>query len=125
MSIEKKRATILVVDDQPENIDVLSSILRSDYRVKAATNGEQALLIVHQKGQPDLIMLDVMMPGIDGYEVCKRLKQDEKTSNIPIIFVSALQGEEDKEKAFKSGAVDYLTKPVMPDEVIRRVQAHI
>lgn len=125
MSKEQNKTTILVVDDQPENIDVLSNILRTDYKVKAALNGEKALQIVQQKDVPDLILLDIMMPGIDGFEICKRLKEDAYTRNIPVIFISALQHIEDRVKAFTSGGVDYITKPVQPEEVRARVRVHI
>lgn len=125
MSDTTNKATILVVDDQPENIDVLSNILREDYKVKAAINGEKALQIIQQKEAPDLILLDIMMPGIDGYEVCQRLKENDSTRDIPVIFVSALQNIDDRLKAFTAGGVDYLTKPVQPEEVRARVRAHV
>lgn len=125
MSKTQHKPVILVVDDQPENIDVLSSILRSDYKVKAATNGEKALQIALQKDLPDLIMLDVMMPGIDGYEVCRRLKQDERAGDVPVIFVTALQGEKDREMATISGGVDYINKPVKPEEVRVKVSRYL
>ena len=125
MDGDKSRVTVLVVDDQPENIDVLSNILRSDYKVKAATNGNKALQIIQQKEQPDLILLDIMMPGMDGYEVCEKLKEQGLAGNIPVIFISALQNVEDRVKAFTSGGVDYITKPVQPEEVKARVRVHV
>ena len=122
---DKVRPTVLVVDDQPENIDVLSNILRSNYKVKAATNGSKALQIIQQKEQPDLILLDIMMPGMDGYEVCQKLKEQGLAGDIPVIFVSALQNVEDRVRAFTSGGVDYITKPVQPEEVKARVRVHV
>ena len=123
--MEANKPTILVVDDQPENIDVLSNILRANYKVKAAINGEKALQIARQENAPDLVLLDIMMPGIDGYEVCRRLKEEGRTRDIPIIFVSALQHIEDRIMAFTAGGVDYITKPVQPEEVQARVRAHV
>ncbi len=125
MSKISNESTILIVDDQPENIDVLSNILRADYKVKAAINGEKALEIIQQKQLPDLILLDIMMPGVDGYEVCRQLKSDSHTCDIPVIFVSALQNVDDRVTAFTAGGVDYITKPVQPEEVRARVQTHI
>ena len=89
MAPDSQKQTILVVDDTPENIDVLSGILNQEYRVKVALNGERALKIAASDSPPDLILLDVMMPGMDGYEVCRRLKGDEATHDIPVIFVTA------------------------------------
>jgi len=125
MSNKTDKPTILVVDDQPENIDVLSNLLRGKYRVKAATSGEKALEVVKKSNNPDLVLLDIMMPGIDGYEVCKRLKADSVTKDIPVIFVSALQNESDKDKAFECGAVGYIEKPINPDKVLKSVHEHI
>jgi putative two-component system response regulator len=89
-------ATVLVVDDTPENIDLLVEILKDDYKVKAARNGEQGLKIARLPIAPDLILLDIMMPGIDGFEVCRQLKEDPTTSDIPIIFVTAKITSEDE-----------------------------
>lgn len=118
-------ATILVVDDTPENIDVLSGTLRPTYRVKAATNGEKALKIAQSDDPPDLILLDVMMPGMDGYETCKRLKQDKRSKDIPVIFITALSGIQDEANGLKLGAVDYIAKPFIPDLVKSRVANQI
>ena len=117
------RATILIVDDTPENVMVLSEILRPDYKVKAATNGEQALKIAHGDNPPDMILLDVMMPGIDGFEVCRRLKGDPNTQFIPIVMVTALNGLQDRVQALEVGADDFLSKPVEPSEVKARVRS--
>jgi sigma-B regulation protein RsbU (phosphoserine phosphatase) len=110
---EQSRKTILIVDDAPENLDLLSGILKSTYRVKVAKSGEHALKVI-AKSAPDLILLDVMMPEMDGYEVCRRLKSDDSTKDIPIIFVTAMEQESDETKGFELGASDYLTKPISP-----------
>ncbi len=118
------RQTILVVDDTPENIDVLVGTLKHDYHVKAAINGEMALKVV-KATPPDLILLDIMMPGIDGYEVCRRLKADYTTRHIPIIFITAKIGVQDEIKGLELGAVDYIAKPVSPPIVKARVQTQL
>ena len=116
--------TVLVVDDTPENIDVLKGILADHYRIRAATNGELALKIV-EKQQPDLILLDVMMPEMDGHEVCRRLKANPETVDIPVIFVTAKTETADEKAGFELGAVDYITKPVNPAIVKARVSTHL
>jgi len=116
--------TILVVDDAPENIDVLSGVLSTSYKIKAAINGEKALKIAFASS-PDLILLDIMMPGMDGYEVCRRLKDDPRTKNIPVIFVTAKSDVKDETHGFELGAVDYITKPVSPPIVLARVHAQL
>lgn len=121
----KDKATVLVVDDTPENIDVLVGILKDGYKVQAAKNGEMALKIARLPDAPDLILLDIMMPGIDGYEVCRQLKADHTTRHIPIIFVTAKIGVEDETQGFALGAVDYITKPVSPPVVEARVKTHL
>lgn len=121
--IEKK--VILVVDDVPANIDVLSEILRPTYQVKVVTNGVMALKIAMGVEPPDLILLDIMMPGMDGYEVCRQLKANPKTCNIPVIFVSAMDEVKDETKGFELGAVDYIIKPVSPPIVKARVKTHL
>jgi putative two-component system response regulator len=121
---EKNTPTILVVDDTPENIDVLRGILKDDYKIKVALNGEKALQIV-VTSPPDLILLDIMMPGMDGYEVCRRLKESAYTRKIPIIFVTAKGEIEDETQGFELGAVDYITKPVSPPIVLARVKTHL
>src|SRR5262245_46708411 len=119
------QATILVVDDTPSNISVLMEILRGDYRVLAATSGEQALKVARGDSPPDLILLDVMMPEMSGHEVCERLKAESSTRKIPIIFVTAMNQVEDEAKGFALGAVDYITKPVSPPIVKARVKTHL
>ncbi len=117
--------TLLVVDDTPENIDLLSTLLRDDYKIKAATNGERALAIARKTPAPDLILLDIMMPGIDGYEVCRQLKSSPSTAAIPIIFVTAMEAEQNEEKGLELGAVDYITKPISPSITKARIKTHL
>jgi len=119
------RQTILVVDDVPDNIDVLGGILKENYKMKFATNGEKALSIARAKKPLDLILLDIEMPDIDGYEVCRQLKQHESTKKIPVIFVTAKSEAEAEERGFKVGGVDYITKPVNPAIVRERVKTHL
>ena len=119
------KSTILVVDDTPANLQLMSGLLQDDYKVKAATSGEKALKIAFTDPQPDLILLDIMMPEMDGYEVCKRLKADEKTNQIPIIFLTAKAETQDEALGLSLGAVDYITKPVSPPIAIARIKTHI
>ncbi|HAN21176.1 MAG TPA: diguanylate cyclase response regulator [Clostridiales bacterium] len=120
-----KQQTILIVDDAKSNINVLAELLRSDYIIKAATSGEKALTIALSENPPDLILLDVVMPEMDGYEVCKRLKASSQTKNIPIIFITGKLGEEDEINGFNLGAMDYITKPFSPVVVKARVNTHL
>ncbi len=122
MSILKEKQTILIVDDTPENIDVLKGLLKTDYKVKVSRDGENALDICRSKNPPDIILLDVMMPGLDGYEVCKILKLDESTQKIPVIFLTALSDETNESTGLNLGAVDYIIKPFNPDLVKARVR---
>ncbi|WP_144212770.1 response regulator [Shewanella donghaensis] len=119
-----EKATVLIVDDTPENIDILVGILGGDYNIKVAIDGPKALVLA-EKASPDLILLDVMMPGMNGYEVCKKLKSEPLTCHIPVIFVTALADSEDETKGFALGAVDYITKPVSPAVVQARVKTHL
>jgi len=121
---EHRAQRILIVDDSVENIDILVSIFKDDYMVAAALNGQKALAMA-QKTLPDLILLDIMMPEMDGYEVCARLKKNDATKNIPVIFVTASMETLDELKAFKMGAVDYITKPFQPVVVKTRVRTHL
>lgn len=125
MGNKKDKQTILVVDDTPENIDVLSGVLRPEYKIKAALNGEYALKIATGAPKPDMILLDIMMPGMDGYEVCSQLKANPATARIPVIFVTAKNQEEDEKKGLALGAVDYITKPISPPIVLARVHTHL
>ncbi|MCP5159896.1 MAG: two-component system response regulator, partial [Gammaproteobacteria bacterium] len=120
-----ERQTLLIVDDTPDNITLLSGLLKNRYRIKVATHGERALKIAAMDPPPDLILLDIMMPGMDGYEVCQRLKADPYTASIPIIFLTAKVQVEDEEKGLKLGAVDYITKPISPPIVLARVETHL
>lgn len=115
---------ILIVDDTRANIDVLVAALRDRYRISVATSGPAALAFA-RSNPPDLILLDIMMPGMNGYEVCSRLKADTVTSGIPVVFISAVQGAGEKSKGFDAGAVDYITKPFEIAEVKARVQTHV
>ncbi|MDB9512028.1 response regulator [Kamptonema animale CS-326] len=116
---------ILIVDDTPTNLDVISEALsNAGYKVAIATSGERALQQIERR-QPDLILLDVMMPGIDGFETCKRLKANAKTCDIPVIFMTALADVDNKVKGLKLGAVDYVTKPFQEQEVLARVKTHL
>jgi len=119
------KATVLVVDDTPENIDVLRGVLKSHYKVKVAINGEQALKLCRSDQPPDLVLLDVMMPGLDGFEVCRRLKAEPSTEGIPIIFVTAMSDVHDEVQGFEAGGVDYINKPVTPAIVLARVRTHL
>jgi CheY-like chemotaxis protein len=116
---------VLVVDDVAENIDVLAGALARDYEVKVALDGETALEIAFSPPHPDLILLDIMMPGIDGYEVCRRVKRHNSAREIPIIFVTAMGEMEDETEGFDVGAVDYITKPIRTPVVLSRVKAHL
>lgn len=119
------RRKILIVDDVPQNIRILMETLKGDYALIAATNGEKALKLAQADIPPDLILLDITMPGMDGYEVCRRLKSDEKTRGIPVIFVTAKTEVEDEIKGFELGGVDYITKPISPPTVKARVKTHL
>lgn len=123
--MNKLQARILIVDDEPFNIKVLADLLKDDYKTLIAKDGEQALKRAQSENQPDLILLDVMMPGIDGYEVCRRLKNNPDTRDIPVIFVTAMGGDEDEEKGLALGAVDYITKPLRPPIALARVRSHL
>ena len=119
------KPTILVVDDTPDNIVLLTALLKGTYRTKVATDGAKALEIATAGTPPDLILLDIMMPQMDGYEVCRRLKEHDTLKDVPVIFLSALNETGDKVKAFSSGGVDYVTKPFQFAEVRARVDTHL
>jgi len=124
MSETTEKFTILAVDDTPENLDVVKGILSADYIVKAAINGSMALKIA-EKQPPDLILLDIMMPEMDGYEVCRRLKENEQTKDVPVIFLTAMEQTTDEARGFELGAADYMTKPVNPPILKARVATHL
>ena len=115
----------LIVDDTPLNIGVISGALKDSYKTKVATNGEKALALASAEEKPDLILLDIMMPGMDGYEVCSRLKSDPATREIPVIFLTGQTAAEDETRGFEVGAVDYVHKPFSPAVVKARVRSHI
>src|ERR1700757_130647 len=120
-----QKKTVLLVDDVPSNIQTANSILKDIYKIRIATNGAKALELVKHAPYPDLILLDVMMPGMDGYEVCARLKADPKTRDIPVIFLTGQTEIEDETHGFDVGAVDYIHKPFSPAVVKARVQTHL
>jgi PleD family two-component response regulator len=124
MSESTERPRILIVDDERLNLSALASALNNDHKVIVAMNGEQALKAV-QAARPDLILLDVNMPGLDGYEVCRRLKTDESTQGIPIIFITALSDAADETRGLDLGAVDYIVKPFNISVVRARVRTHL
>lgn len=119
------KRTVLVVDDTPENLTLMAGLLRADYTVKVAPSGARALQIATGDTPPDLILLDIMMPETDGYEVLRRLRADPRTSEIPVIFLTAMSGAEDEERGLQLGAVDYITKPISPPIVLARVRNHV
>lgn len=121
---DRPRPRLLVVDDQPVNVQALYQALCADHQVLVATSGEQALALCQEK-QPDLVLLDVVMPGIDGYEVCRRLKAEALTQHIPVIFVTASSDEAAETRGLDSGAVDFITKPINPPVVRARVKTHL
>jgi putative two-component system response regulator len=120
-----EKRTVLVVDDTSEMVDIVVEVLRPEFKVKAARNGERALKIAEDSPAPDLILLDVTMPEMDGYDVCKRLKGNPITKPIPVIFLTALNQVEDERKGLELGAVDYITKPISPAIVLARVRTHL
>ena len=119
------KATVLVVDDTPDNLSLMSNLLKDLYQVKVAISGIKALQIMASEPQPDMILLDIMMPGMDGYEVCRRLKLDPHTMDIPVIFLTARTEQEEEQKGLELGAVDYITKPISPPIVLARVKNHL
>ncbi len=125
MIATQPKETILIVDDTPANLHFLDELLtKKGYRTRLAPNGGRALSSI-RAAVPDLVLLDIMMPGMDGYEVCQTLKADELAQDIPVIFISALDEVFDKMKAFSSGGVDYITKPFQPEEVLARIETHL
>jgi len=121
----ERKPIILAVDDEPSNLDILIGLLNDQYRVKVATNGENALKVATTGQPPDLILLDILMPNMDGIEVCRSLKEYRHLQDVPIIFISSLEDVKDKIKAFTSGGVDYVTKPFQPEELLARVKTHL
>ena len=121
----KQRAHVLVVDDQADNLLILEDVLAEQYEVHPATNGREALDYLAGGGGADLILLDVMMPDVDGFEVCRRLKSSETTRSIPVIFLTGLDRPEDEELGFSLGAEDFIHKPISPPVVLARVRTHL
>lgn len=122
---QNAKQVILIVDDTPDNISLLSGLLKDQYKIKIATNGLKALQIASSRPGPDLILLDVMMPEMDGYETCRRLKADPATVDIPIIFLTAKSQVQDEEMGLRLGAVDYISKPISPPIVLARVATQL
>lgn len=125
MTESRQTRSVLIVDDVPINIHILTETLRADYRVRVAANGAKALDIAASDDPPDIILLDVMMPIMDGYEVCYRLKNDPRTKDIPVIFITAKSTSEDEARGLNLGAVDYITKPFSIPVVKARVRTHV
>jgi CheY-like chemotaxis protein len=115
--------TLLLVDDEPVNIDLLKGVLPADFKFKIAISGDKALKIAQKEPHPDLILLDVMMPEIDGYEVCRQLKGDPATAGIPVIFVSGHTDDAERQKGLALGAVNFVSKPVDPEKVNAAVKS--
>lgn len=119
------KATILVVDDTPNNLALMSGLLKNQYKVKIANNGEKALRIAQADPLPDLILLDIMMPGLSGYDVIRELKAHPPTREIPVMFITAMSETEDERLGLELGAVDYITKPISPPILLARVETHL
>ncbi|NEX21938.1 two-component system response regulator [Thiorhodococcus mannitoliphagus] len=124
LAAQSERATVLVVDDTPANLSLLAQILKADYRVRMANNGQRALELAF-RSPPDIILCDVMMPGINGFEVCRQLKANPATARVPVIFVTAAMDVEDEQTGFEVGAVDYIHKPLTPAIVLARLRTQI
>ncbi|WP_371233159.1 HD domain-containing phosphohydrolase [Pseudomonas sp. QE6] len=116
---------ILVVDDQPDNLMLMSELLMDRYQVRVASSGAKALRLVQSDPRPDLVLLDIMMPEMDGYEVCRQLKADPATRDIPVIFLTGMVNASDEQKGLDLGAVDYITKPISPPVTLARIRAHL
>jgi putative two-component system response regulator len=121
----KFKPTILLVDDDQINIMILTQLLSDTYNINAAYSGDEALKLIGSGLKPNLILLDIMMPGIDGFEVCEKLKSNVRTSDIPIIFITGLDDKLNEAKGLGLGAVDYIYKPIMPEIVRARVRVHL
>ena len=119
------RPTILVVDDTPDNLSLMSELLKDNYKVRVANNGEKALKYAQGDGKPDLILLDIMMEGLSGYDVIRELKSNPSTRDIPVIFLTAMSAAEDEKKGLEMGAADYITKPISPPIVLARVKTQL
>ncbi len=124
-NMQDERATILVVDDTPDNLSLMSALLKDTYKVKVANSGDKALKYVQGDNKPDLILLDIMMPGLSGYDVIVELKAKSETRDIPVIFLTAMSAAEDEKKGLEMGAADYITKPISPPIVLARVKTQL
>ena len=120
-----RQETVLIIDDSPEILTLMTSVLRGACNSKVANNGERGIRVASTHPLPDLVLLDIEMPDMDGYEVCRRLKADPLTSGIPVIFLTAKTGVEDEQKGFDVGAVDYITKPISTPILLARVKTHL
>ena len=119
------KRTLLVVDDEPDNLTLLAAVLKDEYKVKVANNGARALQALQAGPLPDLVLLDVMMPEMDGREVLRRMRDDPRTRDVPVIFVTAMADSADEQRGLELGAVDYITKPISPATALARVRAHV
>ena len=124
-SVPVDKPTLLIIDDSSENLQILNALLKDDYRLKLAKSGLKGIEIAQQLPQPDLILLDVIMPEMDGFEVCRQLKSNDATATIPVIFLTALTDVADETKGFQIGGADFITKPFNPDIVKARIRTHI
>lgn len=120
-----ENSSILVVDDSVETLKIIGELLKKEFAIKVATNGEMALKIAQSNTPPDLILLDIMLPDISGYEVCKQLKKDAATKTIPVIFLTAKNEVEDEARGLGLGAADYIIKPIYPAILMARVKNHL
>lgn len=123
--IQDKKPTVLIVDDMTTNLLLLSDLLKDEYQIKVAKNGKKALEIIYSNDEIDIVLLDIMMPDIDGYEVCKKLKNNKQTKSIPVIFITAKDNDADEEYGLNLGAIDYITKPFNKAIVKLRLRNHL
>lgn len=120
-----EKPTILLIDDTPDDLALMSNLLKDIYKVKIANSGEKGLKIANSDSPPDMILLDILMAGMDGYEVCWRLKHEHKTMDIPVIFLTVMDSMEDEKKGLELGAADFITKPISPPILLARVKNHL
>ncbi|MFQ1771312.1 two-component system response regulator [Aeromonas veronii] len=125
LALDAVRPVVLVVDDDTGTLNLMNALLRGRYRIKLATTGRKALEIACADTPPDLVLLDIMMPDLDGHEVCRQLKADPQTSEIPVIFLTAMAQTEDERRGFALGAADYITKPISPPILLARIDTHL